>query len=366
MTKNLRYIATDNPETELWRIISKYSYPSNIEKYFNENDIILEDEKVVDFISGSILQAESYFRMAKTSELYIKPLLVYYGVSNLLAGTSSLLTGSFLAVKNHGMNLIPPTDLQEGIISSQVKIVDPGSGGFTKFHNILVTGETPPHGITIGLNEVLGSIPDLKFEFENCYQAEKSNVIPVEIVKLNDRTIERIYYEGISRVGSKEKVFNNIEHFKDNYLPPQFLEDKIVLNRKMNFNDIGIYSIHGRKYLQLSIQKKSTKIKMNSLFNMYLALYALGYLSRYNPHIWNPFVQKDLTGEKLVIEKFMDIAIRHVPNLVLNIIEGEEIKFMAQTDAITDLRNSTLDKSITKLVEEQVKKILHSEGRGGK
>lgn len=365
MNHNYEMIATDNPDVEQWRKISKYSYPENIKKYFNQNKINSEDEvKTIDFISGSLLQAESYFRVAKSSELNIKPLLVYYGVSNLLAGTSSLLSGLLLDVKGHGMNLIPPDSLKEGIISSEIRIVDPAHGGFTRFYETLIKGNSPPRGISWGLNEALGSIPDLKTEFENCYQDKNPFVIPVEVVKLSDRELERIYHKDITKIMSKEKAFDQIENFKINYLPPQFLADRIILNRKMNYEDIGIYSIYGRKYLQLSIEKNNQLIKMNLLFNMYIALYALGYLSRYSPQIWNPFVQKDLTGEKLVIEKFLEITMRHIPNLILNLIEGKEIRFINQTDAVTDLRVATSDDLISKIVEDKVKKILHSEGRG--
>ncbi len=60
----------------------------------------------------------------------------------------------------------------------------------------------------------------------------------------------------------------------------------------------------------------------------FIALYALSMLSRYYPPIWNQFVRNDITGEKLVVERFLDICEWLIPNLVLELLKGERVIFV--------------------------------------
>jgi hypothetical protein len=62
-----------------------------------------------------------------------------------------------------------------------------------------------------------------------------------------------------------------------------------------------------------------------------MSLYALGYISRYRPELWNPFVRNDATGERMVVERLLSIALRYTPNLVLNVIYNERLSFVPPT-----------------------------------
>ncbi|MCF6409558.1 YaaC family protein [Pseudalkalibacillus salsuginis] len=129
------YIVTENPEEEQWKLLLRYGYPSNIKKYFDKMQHI-HNEELIEFIAGSIMQSHAYFESAKHSSLYITPLLIYYGVTNLLAGSASLKLGAKIDIKGHGMTMIPPTDLKEGIGKSFITIKDTEYGGFSKFNKI--------------------------------------------------------------------------------------------------------------------------------------------------------------------------------------------------------------------------------------
>ena len=67
----------------------------------------------------------------------------------------------------------------------------------------------------------------------------------------------------------------------------------------------------------------------------YVALFTLASLCRYYPERWSPFVMKDTTGEKVLIEKFLYFARRLIPNYVLNM----------QT-AVTAFKNGTVYKAL--------------------
>lgn len=352
-------IVTENPEEEQWKLLLRYGYPSNINKYFDKMQHTQSDE-LTEFIAGSIMQSHAYFESAKHSSLYITPLLIYYGVTNLLAGSASLKLGTKIDIRGHGMTMTPPKDLKEGIGKSLITIKDAEYGGFSKFNGIYSDNHFP-NGLNLELNELFSFIPDLRNDYENCYSTN-SNVIPIEIVKLRNRTIERINLDECPFLKENPNLLEKVGEFKDNYLRPEIQKGRIILNRKIKYRDIGVYSLYGRKFLQLSIDKKGNKVNLSLLIAMYAGLFGLGFLSRYNPSIWNPFIQKDITGEKLLIEKFLTISIRHIPNLVLNFIEDKNIHFINETDGITDLRFATLSEDINKIVKEQLEYLLYGKG----
>ncbi|MCF6409559.1 YaaC family protein [Pseudalkalibacillus salsuginis] len=218
-----------------------------------------------------------------------------------------------------------------------------------------------PNGMKWELKELFSIIPDLRNDFENCYSTN-SNVIPIEIVKLRNRTVERINYDECPHLEQNPNLLEKINEFRENYLRPEFQKDRVFLNRKIKHRDIGVYSLYGRKFLKLSFEKQGKKVNLSLLIAMYTGLFGLGFLSRYNPSIWNPFIQKDITGEKLLVEKFLSVSIRHIPNLVLNFIENNNIHFINETDGITDLRFTTLSEDIDKIVKEQLEYLLYGKG----
>lgn len=354
-----KYIVTENPEREQWKLLLRYGYPANIKKYFDKKNHPY-DEELIEFIAGSIMQSHAYFETAKNSSLYITPLLIYYGVTNLLAGFVSLKKGNKIDIRGHGMSLTPPKDLEEGIGKSLINIKDSEYGGFTKFNKVFSSDDFPK-GMNLELKEIFSIIPDLSNDFEICYSTN-SNVIPVEIIKLRDRTIERINFDEYSYLEHNSDLLEKVKDLNKNYLLPEFQKDKVILNRKIKHSDIGVYSLYGRKFLQLSLKKQGKLVNLSLLIAMYTGLFGLGYLSRYNPSIWNPFIQKDITGEKLLIEKFLLVSVRHIPNLVINFIEEKNIYFINETEGITDLRFNTLSEDINKVVKEQLEYLLYGKG----
>ena len=65
---------------------------------------------------------------------------------------------------------------------------------------------------------------------------------------------------------------------------------------------------------------------------LYMAFYALSFLSRYHPELWNPFVKTDSTGERHVFAKCVDVARRAFPNLVLNQLLGYSVEFGSERE----------------------------------
>ena len=360
-------IVSEDPLREQWRMLSQYAYSRNVKKYFEEKGIASYDDATVEFISGSILQGESYFQAARTASLHIKPLLVYYGTSNLMAGAAAMLTGKVPGVKSHGMKLTTPDQKQGEFLIAEmaIHIIDPKIGALHGFNSVF--SECPLIGSPDWtVEEIFGSVPDLLLDFENCYPNAKPYVIPVEIVRARGGVIERISPESLRRFSSIDEALAQIDNLSKSYLPLQYSEQMthiVLRTKKTSTSDIGVYSLSGRKYLQLVHEKRNTRYNISTLIIMFMGLYALSVLSRYNPERWNPFVKNDSTGEKLLVEKFLDLSERYIPNLIINYLKSERVMFVYESDGYVDLASRLTEHDLKYILDQRFEEFSKRERR---
>lgn len=330
-----RQIRSESPKEDQWKLLSRFSYPTNIRRFLDDNGSTATYDGPVDFIAGCVQQGESYFSVAEASPIDIAPLLVYYGAANLLAGVAAMLMASRPTIKSHGMHLKCPGADSDRIADAIVVPVNPEHGALQQFCNVFSKGCMITNGGQWSLEEILGSIPDLKRDFENSYEGAKTHTVPVEIVQTGDRFVERVSVDELTGYSDSRDAVLGIANLTDAYLSPQYMESYVILHRRRRSPEIGSYSIFGGKYLQIGHTKNRRLISPNQVILMFMGLFALGYLSRYHPEIWNPFVRNDQTGEKLVIERFLEISKRYLPNLVLNEIHGENIQFVHEAVGVS-------------------------------
>ena len=325
------YINTENAAKDQWKLLAQYAYPTNITRYLQQHGFA-DSEKLVEYIAGCFRQSEAYFIAADDSPIDISPLLQYYGAATLLAGASTLIRGDQLPIKDHGMSLNASNIKQ----IADAQIIPRGNGALQQFAGIFSPGCLFVNGEPWTMEEILGSIPDLKQDFENCYQAAVPYTIPIEIVKRDRGSLERIAKKELTRYKSPENALANIEHLLHSYLIPENTNQYIILHRKIKSPEIGAYSLFNQKHLQIAHSKKGQKLTPSQIINMFMGMFSVGILSRYHPEFWNPFVRSDETGELLLIERFIAVCQRYFPNLVLNEIRKSRIQFVNRTKGISD------------------------------
>lgn len=301
------------------------------------------DDETVEFVAGSILQGQAYFSAAQTASLQIRPVLLYYGTSNLMAASAVLLRGERLNIANHGMRFQAPQGQSEFLIGqSVIQAMGVETGALRSFTDAFNGQDISNSSWT--LEEVMASIPDLHGDYRNCYPDGKPFVIPVEMVQTTKGAIDRIRLEALDRFESASDALSQVPGLSNYYLAPQVVDQSefVILRRKIGSRkDVGIYSLNGRKFLPLNHVKGRRPLAPPQLLMAFMALYALGMLSRYYPPIWNQFVRNDITGEKLVVERFLDTSERLVPNLVLDLLKGERVVFVnSHQDGQIDLTSS--------------------------
>lgn len=351
-------VTTETPIGEQWRLLSQFSYPANIDRYLRSRGFSQINESDVEIIAGCIRQSDAYFKAAENSPLDISPLLLYYGTTNLMMGASILLTNSQFNIKNHGMILQDNTG--DRLADVQVLPRSPLDGALQNFCNVFSNGCPITNGVAWSLGEILGSIPDLKHDFENHYQDLNYFTIPVEVVLTRQKTIERVPNREIQRYQDPRSELTRIVGFEESYLAPQYKPDYIILFRKRQSEEIGTYSVSGRKFLQIGHLKNKALIDPHQLLLFFMGLYILGFLPRYRPGLWNPFVRSDTTGEKYIIDKFIAICQRYVPNLVLNFLYGARIQFVNENDGLIDLTASLEKRDLHALIKDALKDMYDS------
>jgi len=326
------YINSENATRDQWKLLAQYAYPTNIVRYLHQHKFA-DSGKLVEYIAGCFRQSEAYFTAAEDSPIDISPLLQYYGAATLLAGASALVRGGQLPIKGHGMAL-NASDIRR---IADAQMIPRGNGALQQFAGIFSPGCIFVNGEPWTMEEILGSIPDLKQDFESCYEQAVPYTVPIEIVKRDRGSLERIAIGELRRFNGPENALTNVENLRQSYLTPEHTSQYIILHRKINSAEIGTYSLFNQKCLQIAHSKKGRKVTLSQLVDMFIGMFSLGFLSRYNPEFWNPFVRSDETGELLLVEKFIAVCQRYFPNLVLNEIQKSRIQFVNKTKGILDL-----------------------------
>ncbi len=354
----IKKIISENPIFDIWQMILHYSYPNNIIKYYKQNKREYEID-IIDIVVNSLLQANEFFQVSNEVSLNILPMVLYYGATNLFNGLLTLISGKELPIKTHGLKLIMTENEKKGIGPLKIQILNPNNGALSNFLNKIDPNTQNIDGQVFSFAELLGSIPSLKYDFENCYEELKPNCIPVEKVKINDSDIERISFNELTRFENKNiEIFRNIKNFEDNYLEPQITNNYFVLRKKIKSKEIGIFDEFGKKYFQLGINKSKRIIHLPQPILFLICLYSLSNLARYYPKFWNPFINNDSTGERQIIEKFLHISKRYLPNLLLNVLNNKILIFIRSFEEEIIIKRNDEEKELKELIRKEINKIL--------
>ncbi len=315
----------------------RFSYSNNISRFLNEHGFRQQEQTIIEYIAGCFRQSEAYFSSSSKAPLDISPLLLYYGATNLLAGSVALLNNAIPKITEHGiMPTLQGVNLDR-IANFRMKPKNRQTGALSIFADVFSDKCNLVNGEIWTLEEILGSIPDLKQDFEMCYPEAFYFTIPIQIIRKHDRTLERIVKAELARYVNPGDALSKVLEIEKAYLPYQNIDSYIILHPKMMAKPIGIYSIFGQKYLSIAHQKNGFLVSPSQLILMLMGMFALGYMSRYKPERWAPFVIEDKSGERLVVEKYLQLCQRYFPNLVLNVIGGERIQFSHELVGILDM-----------------------------
>jgi len=357
-------VFSENPEKDLWRELLQFTYEANIIRYLEKNRLC-KDEDVINCISGSFHQAHEYYQSAKTANLQIAPLLLYYGTTNLLYGMANLISGKINKVSSHGMNIFVP-EKKRFIAETNVRFLSPKDGGVHVIARALgYTKDLTSFG-DWKLGEFLDSIAEINSDYNQCYDAKCGKIIMLDVFNTPDGKVEKVYYTS-ENMADLQKLLGHVENIEKSYLPIISAKDSregreyFILRHKINGNDISEISYSGQPYLRAAHEKNSKIITVPTILNMYISLFILASLCRYYPEQWSPFVLKDTTGEKLLIEKLMYYARRMIPNIVLNRILKKDMHYVSNKYQETDTIKLVGEHQVKDIIKKEIKNQMEQE-----
>lgn len=355
MIKDKREIYSEQPEIEQWNLLEIYSYSNNIKKYFISNNMGEPSDEKIEYISNSIMQAKEYFFLAKNATLYTQPVLIYYGYINLLSAAYVLKNGEVPNIQNHGMAII-----KEGNSIGEIKIHlnNESSGALAIFANLLDPNLDIKKLRDLKINELFSVIPETLDYCIMSYTNNPIHVIPVDEVIHKKYTEDRIKNYYIKLLKDSIETLENSEYVKNNYLPIQYAEncEYTFLRRKITYSEDYVYCVNNQKYINIPFDEKNKELKVDNKISMLMILYALSVLCRYNPFIWNRFIKLDSSGERLLIQSFINWSIRLLPNYILNIIENANIIFSTKEQGIVNKKDN--ENELKDVIKKEVEKYL--------
>lgn len=340
-------IFSENPEVDIWINIKQYASHIRIKQVLEKKGFSVEDA-LINAISGSISQALEYFEASKTVSLQTAPLLVYYGTTNLFYGFSCLLKGEKINVTNgHGLGIFNKDSSDIFDISAKI---GKRNGGFSLYLKSLTNTDSNPND-NWSIRELLSSIPEVQSEFIKIFGEEESSII----------YLEEVLEEGFgSTFFVKSKLDNElimdklreIKNFDEYFITPNFSGSKIRLNKRLDKNQAIIESTYSNEKYLVSLKNKS---QIDNFFKYFILLYILAYICRYNPEKWIPYVNENANGEVTILEKFLQVSRRYIPNFILDLTENKQHIYSNNLTQPTDLRESIFSEEL----EEKIRKIMN-------
>lgn len=357
-------IVTENIEKTIWEYLERFTYTDLVKNYaFQLRKKEIED-KVINNISSSILQAKEYYLAAKRSTIQISPLLVYYGTINLFSALYSLKTGEIAEIENHGMFLCKDYENTGYISECRMKGQNPAKGALSVFSKELFDVSDVTQLGMWSLKELLSCIPDIENDFQEIFGKDNLHVLPIKKEKFDGlelHTIERTY---LKRYKTAKGFMNDVPGFLDRYMDcSNSFRDFIVhlWIKQGSIQGITVKSIEELNFLPIYLRKNGKKVNLPILLYNYMALFILASLCRYCPDKWNPFVLRDTTGERRLLVKYIHYCERAIPNFVLNEIHAKNYIFVTDKLRMEQYKENDLNyDEIRRIAEEIVEREMGS------
>jgi hypothetical protein len=353
-----RIIVTEHPTKDAARYLRHWSVPEFVEKDLAENHPGLSGERrraKAKQVAFCIAQALEYLESTTASSMLTKPLPLFYAAENLakaacISRDPSLAAADFAhhglkkddAKRNSMKNLRcsvhqnPSRDVWTHLVQScnadMLRITGTVDGQTGARDERLKLPTQPFSGRTILLGDLLRHLPEL---VDDVVAADWGHSY---VVPLNDwvqswqtgppatedcRFILRHGHHAdvramivdrerdvLKQYGRTRDVMDIIEYHGTCTPPPGLTVPRMKMN------------VFGELFMDL----RRTSMVFGELCLYFAALFILSSLVRYDAEQWKRLID-DHPAEAILVDRFLDIAVRKLPNLVLNELEQQAVLF---------------------------------------
>lgn len=357
----LSFVRSENKVRSIWQYLKRYEDPAYVAKRIKDDfpsvNATLRSKKA-QHISDCVRQAEEYFKTASTSDLSIKPLILYYGMLDLakalmLFGSNPLtLDDSTLkseGLNSHGLSHATKKATTDGLIRDDVnnlleefcytKADSKSSSVFSLLHECWSATNLPKDTKVI-LGDLLAAHPSTW----RSYADHTSKAPKYFNVKDGFRTTANGYehFFMFESTFSFDTYGFNVSTVDANNM---FIQQQLPRLASHYIGDT-VYSPYGyiSKKIPTSLEEYQPVYRattgesytmadsipgtpLHPIELEFLTMFILGSLTRYAPQKWLKNVQYSGGGEMFVVEGVINSAPISFPKMVLEELDNREYTF---------------------------------------
>jgi len=346
----IRYIYSEKPYQKMWDTFVFLESEPAAKEFLSEKYQKTGSDESYKFAFNNatkfiyfIKQAKAYFQAAEKSDNLVKPLLLYYGMMNLMKTVILTLDPTYpsrTGVLRHGVTTrkLKKTDYQ--FHDDELKIQKEGL--LPWFYTLITASPIEKiEGNKYKNKELLALLPELSESYKFLY--DKQMIYPIEIQK-NSNNLELSVDRGVlSFYNNDTKIFlQELNGFRLNKLYQYSIKDLSQNTEKLLFtldseipseesnkaiffqNPLIIQDFKGNYYIR---PYKESRFILPELMIDFMLMYNLGMLCRYETELWGEIIYSFNTKDIYIINEFINSTTRKFPNLILNALFDELIIF---------------------------------------
>lgn len=348
----LKFVRSENKNQSIWQYLKRYQNQKFVQSRLRTMSPTLSiyyvNKKSL-HISESMKQAEAYFEAALKSDLSVRPVILYYGMLNMVKSLIMFADNKHVLdsreMEYHGLNHRAKSNTNDSNIrKDQNNLIDEYcyiSSGPSIFKLLHACWSN------IDLNASMRfSIHELTSMHPNTWKtlADHKNIIPKlfiaeggfrttkskeHVIKFSPTTQFLIYQKSASEDAwdflersiptlrvNYHRNLNQAFEFVSNMMP--ICIDEMVPNYK---------SISGERYTTTEIDALTRTLRIHPIEVEFIIMFILGSLARYAPHKWLKNVQFEGGVDMFILSGILESANYSFPNMILEELDGEEYTF---------------------------------------
>jgi hypothetical protein len=335
-----RRIQCENSIDRMWSLFLFFENEPMAKQHLFQSYSLILDEKEANRLAFEnthkfiyfLKQGTAYFNSAKKSDLIVRPLLVYYGITSLMKSILLLKDPHYpktTSVLQHGITTRKKKKSNYNFQDDEIKVQKDGLLPY--FSQIVINDPLLTHR-KYKVLDLFSMIPELQDSYFLLFKSR--TMTGIRVTKLNSSswmiTFEKrqvddnnlVFSELLSLFEHGLSLDEEIQSSSDAELSltvrtsnPSFIPDK---NHAQIVRDYkGGYHFYFRESLALS----------NEIIVFNMLLYLLGMLCRYDTELWGELIFSFSSGDIYIIEEILQLSLRKFPNLILNHLFNETILF---------------------------------------
>lgn len=236
-----------------------------------------------------------------------------------------------------------------------LNIIDNNTGGLSIFinENNLYEQEFSSN-IAWSFEELAGSLVELSNDFSELYGQNNIHAIPIREIILDNEVQYRVNLDVFDET-QVSTLLKLIPDFNKSYFPfEKNRNNELIIRKKIHGHKLHEVTTMGESFFRAGYMKDGKQISFPYFSLFLMLLFMMGMLCRYNPEFWNPFVERDISGERNFVEKLIRVSRRQIPNLMLDLLTGEKNMYNMRFNLNEDKRKNLSEEDIRELIEEEL------------